>query len=267
MKSTQLVCIVLDSKKLHVFQVVNAKDPTTLTKMNLNFTEKTSNEIYFHQLFEIPCPGNATEIVSLDFKMNKNSEYTIIACLSDGSFFFVSIENNEEITFLKPKMPKNELIHFKVVDNENDNFLLVGTNKHLYYLSVMSDKQTNNKNLFCFVDIPGNFENGVIINKEKVAGISKDTVFVYAISYDISKNIYMFVKDNQINVHYDEITFAFIIENTFIFTASKDASIKISFTKKIKSEEEFLKFDRTSGDITRICILDSTHAFTLESTK
>ena len=67
----------------------------------------------------------------------------------------------------------------------------------------------------------------------------------------------------QLNAHEDEITFLFLADKQFIFTASKDSSIKAFFSNKTRCDS--IQFDKTKSEITNIMILDESHVISLEN--
>jgi hypothetical protein len=261
----RLVNVVLENMNLLVLKVVSKN-----SKENLYFPQRESNEIDLIRILEIQCPGK--QIVSLNFSLHSSYGNTFdtgsefIVCFDDGSFLMADHRSkNKSTSFFKPKIRKNEKIHFKIIDQKgsiNPSFLLLGTNKCLYLMNIGSYLS---KKINFLIEISGNFENGIILPKNKIAGIDKTNIYFYSFHIDLENNKYKIRKDNQINAHYDDITFLFLADQNFIFTASKDSNLKAFFSNKIKSDEEITTFDRLKFEITHISILGKNHVISLES--
>jgi hypothetical protein len=262
----RLVIVVLENMNLLVLKVVSKSS----IRENLYFPRRETNEIDLIRILETQCPGN--QIVSLNFILHSSYGNTFdtgpefVVCYDDGSFLMADPRSKDKSTsFFKPKIRKNEKIHFKIIDKNGSNyrsFLLLGSNKCLYLMNVGSYLS---KEINFLIEISGNFENGIILPKNKIAGIDKTNIYFYSFHIDLPNNKYKIRKDNQINAHYDDITFLFLADQNFIFTASKDSNIKAFFSNKIKSDEEITTFDRTKSEIAHISILGKNHVISLES--
>ena len=276
-ENERLVNVLLENMNLLVFKAKNNKFKEVKHgfKENLNFSTKENNEIDLVKMLEISCPGNT--IVSLSFISNFNESAfdtgpQFIVCFDEGSFLFVNYRLKEKETlFFKPKITKKETIYFKIIGTlsteytfeKNGAVLLLGSNSFLYILYVFEEK--NEKKEINLIEIPGSFDNGIFVNFNKIVGIDKTNIYFYSLYIDLPRNRYKFKKDNQINAHEDEITFLFLADKRFLFTASRDSTIKFFFINKTKSD--LIQFDQTLSEITHITILDRNHVISLENIK
>lgn len=262
-RNEQLFNVLLEDMSLISFRVESKNE-----KRNLHFSNREYNEICLVRVLLLQCPGN--QIVSLSFlTFNKAIQNAFdagpqfIVCFNDGSFLIVDpMQKDKETIFFKPKFRKQETIHFKIVDINSNAYLLLGSNKFLYIMS-MSIMDKNHEQTLHLAEIPGNFENGIFVRNKNVVGIDKTNIFFYSVHIDLPNNRYKIRKDKQINAHEDEITFLFLADKQFIFTASKDSSIKAFFSNKTRCDS--IQFDKTKSEITNIMILDESHVISLES--
>ena len=256
-KANVLVCVLLDSMTLTVYKVVNS----SLEKINhLFFKEKSFNEVELQRVYQIPFPGFGVE--SLRFLDDKNSNspanQMFMACLSDGTIILV--RDSDNIEMLKPRMKKRGHVSFKIVDKLADNFLLLGSNKSLYFSAI------NDKKKLHLVELPGQFSSGVILSANKAAGINAGVIHLFYISCNFVASEYRFGKNIPINAHFDDITCAYSQTGYVLLTASRDTTVKMFFMTP-QADVSNTDFDRTELGISNVCMLDDKHVISTEKSK
>ena len=221
------------------------------SSMNFKLFEVCQEEgnIKLNKLIEIPSPGFKIESFrfckSKDAYRFESASYFSLS-FSDGSLAIFSLTS--EMIYFKPNV--KERIKFKILEFAPsyafNSILLLGSNKYVYLLRVDDVKQSK------MIEIPGNFDNAYMLGEYKVACCKKGIIFIYLIID--SKTGYSCVNKNQINAHYDDITFGFVKDLMFL-TASLDSTIKVFIISRNK-DTIIDDFDTTETEIKKLCVLD-----------
>ena len=195
--------------------------------------------------------------------------------MSNGSLIKYSVEKEENLQFWKPKCKnksKKNNLSFRLVDAKSENqnslayhlrkridmYLLLGSNKRLYLSS--------SKAAFNLVEIDGKYDNGFLLDANKICAFSKGAVHIIYFTLDPQNNEYKMGKNLPMNVHYDDITYVFAQEGYAVLTASKDASVKMFFVSP-RVEVASIDFERTKLEIKNFTVIDNKHVITFEESK
>jgi hypothetical protein len=195
--------------------------------------------------------------------------------MSNGTLIKYSIENEENLQFWKPKCKqksKKKVLSFRLVDAKSENqdsiayylrrridmFLLLGSNKRLYLSS--------SKAAFNLVEIDGKYDNGFLLDANKICAFTKGIVHIIYFTLDPQNNEYKIGKNLPMNVHYDDITCVFSQESYAVLTASKDASVKMFFVSP-RVEVASIDFERTNLEIKNFTVIGNKHAISFEESK
>lgn len=239
-------------------------------------------------------PDSDAKVVSFRFCHDTyeqlNYEY-FVCSFNDGTLFYGKSFENDEIIVIRPKIsdfsnaklvPLDNLAQLNLFLNKTNGHLVFAASKNLFQVlerfvlenpplidnndnskQIKDDSNSKENNIvkkeeefnFYIYDIPGSFENGIIINEKKIAGISYGTIIIYAIlpieEYMKDKNSSLNEKDEfykinlvklgQIDAHYDQITFLFN-KGIFIYRLLYLLIVKIDRIHDVYLENLFFIF-------------------------
>lgn len=245
-QSLKFIIHSLDNKRVH-FDTDFSKDillafclgQSEIQVINLNLNT-SDNSFSFELRFKIPSSGR--ECLS-----GLMIDGLFLSAYSDGSicFFRSSDTNDFDLTIYKATVTRNR--RFKILDRitviqqdlkTNDLILLLGDDLNLYI---------QNHETVC--KIIGPYQDGKLSknNDDKLFAINMGIVDIYKL---FSKDkTFSAVRLNQINVHFNLITFMFI-KDDMLLTTSLDSSIKVSFiSRSTPLDQQLTNFKTTSYDI------------------
>ena len=225
---------------------------------------KAGENLNLKNIFEIPSSGFKIESFRFcktkdDYRID-SADYFSLA-FSDGSLAMVDITEKKprEITYFKPNI--KEKLKFKIVDFLSsfsfNLLLLLGSNKYVYLLRISTQNES------VLIEIPGNFDNAYMLAENKIACCKKGIIFIYLI---VNSNTgYICVNKNQINAHYDDITFGFVKDMMFL-TASLDSTIKVFIISRNK-EIIIDDFDTTATELQKLYALSTKYCMSIGESK
>ena len=151
------------------------------------------------------------ECYSIKIKFKFYYHFKIEDCLitqSDGCLINIKPDYCE---FYKPLLINTQL---KIIDFNKENYLLLGSNRKLY-ASICSFPEQHE-----LIEIDGTFDNGKYFSSNTVLGFSNGIISVHAFKIEKEKKRYTICKINEIDAHFDKITYSFakgLFENKIIF--------------------------------------------------